>query len=272
MHIPQSYLSILIFTVFFSCKSVERTTSIPVPNFQQERDELYMLLAYTIVEEDWQKQKDGENTRGYNIGGVLVNGQGELVNWARNTTVLCDDKTQHAEVRMLQAQLQSEDDPDQNRYVSDHTVYTTLEPCMMCSGMMIFVKVKNVIYGQIDPDFGLNIKRLKNPINDEGRTRKPNSREKIISSTLSMLDVAQKLNNLFAKTKADYQNNITAFLSSSDAHDIFREAKTQLINYEVKYDNNKIIYNNILKFLEDTLPNNRENKKGCPCTKCDNER
>jgi len=132
---------LIIVTILFYTYSIAQSPEIEekvdtVKLIQNEKDNIYMLLAFSVVEQDWQDSTRGSNVRGYNIGGVLVNEKGELMNWARNTTVLCNDKTQHGEVRMLQAELQKKDNP--SRYAKGYSLYTTLEPCMMCSGMMIF--------------------------------------------------------------------------------------------------------------------------------------
>ena len=52
------------------------------PEVLKERDEIYMLAAYAVVYNDWQ---DGTGQkRGHNIGSVLVDPDGKIVNWARN--------------------------------------------------------------------------------------------------------------------------------------------------------------------------------------------
>ncbi len=41
-----------------------------------------------------------------------------------------------------------------------HTVYTTLEPCAQCSGMMTLCSIERTVYGQTDPGFGKAMERL----------------------------------------------------------------------------------------------------------------
>ena len=45
--------------------------------------------------------------------------------------------------------------------LKDHTVYTTLNPCAMCAGMMTLTSVKRTVYGMKDPGFGNALKRLQ---------------------------------------------------------------------------------------------------------------
>jgi len=266
---------LIILTGFYSICSIAQSVEVEkqidkIQLVQNERDNIYMLLAFSVVEQDWQKSTRGSNVRGYNIGGVLVNDKGELVNWARNTTVLCNDKTQHGEVRMLQAELQKKNNP--SRYAKGYSLYTTLEPCMMCSGMMIFLKTKRVVYGQQDPDYGLNIERLKQPIahyhNDDFRLKTPNSREKEITSELSKLEIAKQLSTVYEQTKEDYDNNITEFLVSESAHVLYKEALQKLLNYEIKFEENKLILKKVIDFYQKELKENKETVEDCPCTSC----
>lgn len=93
---------------------------------QKERDDIYILAAYAVVYNDWQ---DGSGQkRGHNIGSVLVDPDGKIVNWARNCNARLANGTQHGEVRLMLGYL--------NRVggysLKDHTVYTSLEPCAQC--------------------------------------------------------------------------------------------------------------------------------------------
>ena len=98
---------------------------------RDERDEIFSLLAYSVVFKNWQTTTD--HPRGHNIGAVLVSGDNEIVNWARNCNAITGNGTQHGEVRLMIGYL------NQARSYSlrGHTVYTSLEPCAQCSGMMI---------------------------------------------------------------------------------------------------------------------------------------
>jgi len=66
---------------------------------QDELDEIYSLLAYSVVLKDW--QTGGEKQRGHNIGSVLVNPEGKVVFWARNCNHITGNGTQHGEIRLM---------------------------------------------------------------------------------------------------------------------------------------------------------------------------
>jgi len=46
------------------------------------------------------------------------------------------------------------------KYLDGYTIYTTLEPCAMCSGMMALTKVKRAVYGNPTHLYGRAIERL----------------------------------------------------------------------------------------------------------------
>src|SRR4051794_28758616 len=70
---------------------------------ENERDEIFSLLAYAIVLKDWQTK--GPDQRGHNIGAILVNEKQEVVFWARNCSYRERNGTQHAEIRLMQGFL-----------------------------------------------------------------------------------------------------------------------------------------------------------------------
>lgn len=86
------------------------------------------------------------------IGAVLLDGAGRPVATGRNRSQestappgqLAGTAIAHAEVNAL-AQL-----PAGGRY-EDHRLYTTLEPCLLCSGALIHSHVRHVLYAASDP-------------------------------------------------------------------------------------------------------------------------
>lgn len=101
----------------------------PKASAEAERDYLYSLLAMCVVRHDWQWL---EETRGHNIGSVLVkNATGEVAYYARNSNRVLTNGSQHGEVRLVTNFLKCE---GEGTYLKDYTLYTTLEPCMMCAG------------------------------------------------------------------------------------------------------------------------------------------
>ena len=128
---------------------------------QQEIDEIYSLLAMAVVYKDWQSGKD----RGHNIGSVLVDPASKPVFWGRNTRYITGNGSDHGEIRLIRNYLDCIDDVEFLNEQKEHpypggkpghgfTLYTTLDPCVMCTGMMLMTKLSRAIYVQADPEYG----------------------------------------------------------------------------------------------------------------------
>lgn len=79
------------------------------------------------------------------IGAVLVKGD-KVVMKAHNRTNELQDPLAHAEKLII------EQAPE--KYLYDYTLYITLEPCLMCAGMIIWRRVGRVVFGAYDPKGG----------------------------------------------------------------------------------------------------------------------
>jgi tRNA(Arg) A34 adenosine deaminase TadA len=125
-----------------------------------QRDEIYQLMAYAVVVQDWQsraaKSTGNAPVRGHNIGGVLVDPNWRPVWWERNSNAATCNGTQHGETRIMWSYLNYSKMKD----LSCHMVYTSLEPCAMCSGMMTQQSVRRTVYGHTDFGFGKALERL----------------------------------------------------------------------------------------------------------------
>lgn len=199
---------------------------------QQERDEIYTLLAFSIVLKDWQTEAEygTDSERGHNIGSVLVDKSGNVVFWARNCNAITDDASQHGEVRLIRSFLATNRPA---KYLDGYSIYTTLEPCAMCSGMMALTRVTRAVYGQTDPSYGRAIERLaldstklKDPNNGSFIGFKPYPR--LFQSDLAPTTVTTQLDSAFHSAN---QSDITKWLRSDDARAIYERANTQLISY-----------------------------------------
>ena len=83
------------------------------------------------------------------IGAVVVRA-GEIVARAHNRRELDQDPSAHAEFSALCAAAQA-----LGRWrLSDCTVYVTLEPCCMCTGLMVNARVGRCVYGAADAKAG----------------------------------------------------------------------------------------------------------------------
>jgi tRNA(adenine34) deaminase len=83
------------------------------------------------------------------IGAVVVR-EGRIIARAFNQVELLKDATAHAEMLAL---TQAEDAMGDWR-LTDCTLYSTKEPCPMCAGAIIHVRLARVVYGASDPKAG----------------------------------------------------------------------------------------------------------------------
>ncbi len=108
----------------------------------QQNDQTYMMLA---LDEARLAAAEGEVP----IGAVVVC-EGEVVARAHNRRELDHDPSAHAEfAAMVQASQALE-----RWRLTGCTVYVTLEPCLMCAGLMVNARIDRCVYGAPDPKGG----------------------------------------------------------------------------------------------------------------------
>jgi tRNA(adenine34) deaminase len=83
------------------------------------------------------------------VGAVVVR-EGRIIARAFNQVELLKDATAHAEMLAL---TQAEEAVGDWR-LADCTLYVTKEPCPMCAGAIILVRLARVVYGASDPKMG----------------------------------------------------------------------------------------------------------------------
>ena len=84
------------------------------------------------------------------IGACIVDATGELIASAFNRTIIDSDPTAHAEIvalRQAAAKIV-------NYRLTGVTLYTTVEPCVMCAGAVVNARIKRLVYGTPDERFG----------------------------------------------------------------------------------------------------------------------
>ena len=83
------------------------------------------------------------------VGAVLVI-DGAIVAESYNRRELCASVLEHAELSALSMASQK-----LGRWrLTDTTLYSTLEPCVMCAGALVHSRVARVVYGAKDSKFG----------------------------------------------------------------------------------------------------------------------
>ncbi|MDM7923803.1 MAG: tRNA adenosine(34) deaminase TadA [Pyrinomonadaceae bacterium] len=84
------------------------------------------------------------------VGACLVDADGNLIAAASNRTIIDSDPTAHAEIIVLREAARKIG----NYRLLDTTLYTTVEPCVMCAGAIVNARVKRLVYGTRDERFG----------------------------------------------------------------------------------------------------------------------
>lgn len=83
------------------------------------------------------------------VGAVVVCNQ-RIIARAHNLTETLNDVTAHAEMQAITAAANVLG----GKYLTDCTLYVTLEPCPMCAGGLLWSQISKIVYGAFDPKRG----------------------------------------------------------------------------------------------------------------------
>jgi len=82
------------------------------------------------------------------VGAVLVRAQ-KVILAAHNRTRQLENPLAHAEKLIIDKVIHSG-----IKYLSEYTMYVTLEPCMMCAGMIVWSRLGRLVFGAKDSKAG----------------------------------------------------------------------------------------------------------------------
>jgi len=83
------------------------------------------------------------------VGAVVVCG-GRVIARAHNLTEALTDVTAHAEMQAITSAASMLG----GKYLTDCTLYVTVEPCVMCAGALGWAQVPRIVYGATDEKRG----------------------------------------------------------------------------------------------------------------------
>jgi len=106
-------------------------------------DEKFMDLA---LEEARRAEKAGEVP----VGAVIVNDAGNVVARGFNQPISIQDPTAHAEIVAMRAAARLVG----NYRLTGLTLYSTMEPCVMCAGAIVHARIHRLVYGAADARAG----------------------------------------------------------------------------------------------------------------------
>ncbi|MBQ6032886.1 MAG: nucleoside deaminase [Prevotella sp.] len=112
---------------------------------QLKKDEYYMQRA---LDEARMSFKEGEIP----IGAVVVC-RDRIIARAHNLTETLTDVTAHAEMQVITAAANLLG----GKYLTDCTLYVTVEPCVMCAGAIGWAQIPRIVYGCKDEKRGYEL-------------------------------------------------------------------------------------------------------------------
>jgi len=97
----------------------------------------------------------------YPIGAVIVDEDGDVVSKGRNRVFSECDPIAHAEVDAIRRAGKHLLDLDRKRFTKNNlTLYTTCEPCPMCSCTILMSGIKRIVWAADDEEYG-GLRRFK---------------------------------------------------------------------------------------------------------------
>lgn len=102
-------------------------------------DKIWMQLAY---EQALLALEGGEVP----VGAVLVSKTNELLGVGRNSLQHSHDPSDHAEIKAIRQASQKLN----NHRLLDTTLFVTLEPCVMCAGLIVHARIKRLVFATRD--------------------------------------------------------------------------------------------------------------------------
>ena len=112
---------------------------------EKNKDEQYMRMALAQAQQAYDK---GEIP----IGAVVVC-KGRVIARAHNLTETLTDVTAHAEMQAITMAANELG----GKYLTDCTLYVTVEPCPMCAGALGWAQIPHIVYGAPDEKRGFRM-------------------------------------------------------------------------------------------------------------------
>ncbi len=126
------------------------------------------------------------------VGAVIVL-KNKIIARAHNQVELLSDPTAHAEMIAITGAA----DYLKNKWLTDCTIYVTIEPCSMCAGALVLSRISKVVYGTSDPKTGAG-----GSVFNILHHKKLNHRIKVVSGVLKQ-ECAAVLQEFFKKKRKE---------------------------------------------------------------------
>lgn len=116
------------------------------------------------------------------VGAVIVNEGGTVIAAEHNLTITNCDPTAHAEVLAIRTAAAAIG----NYRLNGLSLFTTIEPCVMCAGTIINSRLDRVVYGATDKRYGA-VETLYRICSDERLNHRPQVSGGILADECSSL-------------------------------------------------------------------------------------
>lgn len=111
---------------------------------REKEDERFMRVALDEAHKAFERDE-------VPIGAVIVAG-GRVIARGHNLTETLTDVTAHAEMQAITSAA----DYLGGKYLTDCTLYVTVEPCLMCAGALGWSQIKRIVFGAADDKRGFH--------------------------------------------------------------------------------------------------------------------
>lgn len=112
-------------------------------------DSLQLNLHQRYMREALRLAQMAADTGEVPVGAIVVL-DNKIIASSHNKVEQYDDPTAHAEI----LSIRKASEVLQSKYLTNCTMYVTLEPCPMCSGALVWSKIPRVVYGTMDHKAG----------------------------------------------------------------------------------------------------------------------
>lgn len=174
---PKNFYGRIDSDLWPSVEAIAATVELPDSRPQDTEAELYLAALARITCHWWNPFKYGPNGSyfgvpdigkgrsyvGHNIAALAVGDDGRIIDFEMNHNEIFRSSAEHAEARLVRRLYQlanvhltwdemTDDSFDTTRiHLNRITVYTTLQPCAQCAGMMALAQVRSAVFLQADP-------------------------------------------------------------------------------------------------------------------------
>jgi tRNA(adenine34) deaminase len=115
------------------------------------------LSAALYTDEYFMKEAIAEAEKAFKAGevpvGAVIVWNNRVIGRAHNLTETLNDPTAHAEIQAITAATNTAG----GKYLTECTMYVTLEPCVMCAGACFWAQMGAIVYGADDEKRGYSL-------------------------------------------------------------------------------------------------------------------